>query len=157
MSKKISWIGIFTAISFVLSFIKFPSPLGSIALDSMPGFLLSIINPVYGGITAFLGHIFTSWNSGFYFQFYHILLAISMFAIAFIFGKMYKRNKIIAVITAAILNGAIMPFIVTPILSIKGVFGVMPILSLASFVNILIASIVYTFIKKYKVVKNEEN
>ena len=50
-----------------------------------------------------------------------------------------------------------MPFIVTPILTIKGVFGAIPILLLASFVNILIASIVYTFIRKYKVVKNEEN
>ncbi|MGM0641638.1 MAG: hypothetical protein ACQESN_09485 [Thermotogota bacterium] len=157
MSKKISWIGIFTALSFLLSFVKFPSPFGSIALDSMPGFLLGIINPVYGGITAFLGHVFTSWNSGFYFQFYHILLAFSMFVIAFIFGKLYKKNKIIAIIIATILNGILMPFIVTPILTLKGVFGAIPVLLLASFINVLIASIVYLFIKKYKVVKNEES
>lgn len=157
MSKKISWIGIFTALSFVLSFVKFPSPFGSIALDSMPGFLLAIINPLYGGITAFLGHIFTSWNSGFYFQFYHIALAIAMFFIAYIFGKIYKKSKIIAIITATILNGVLMPFIVIPILKIQGVLGSMPVLILASFVNILIASIVYIFIKKYEVVKNEKN
>lgn len=157
MSKKISWIGIFTALSFVLSFVKFPSPIGSIALDSMPGFLLAIINPVYGGITAFLGHVFTSWNSGFYFQFYHLALAVAMFVIAFIFGKMYKKNRIIAIIIATLLNGVIMPFIVTPILTVEGVFGAMPILSLASFVNILIASLVYIFIKKYEVIKNEKN
>jgi cytosine/uracil/thiamine/allantoin permease len=50
-----------------------------------------------------------------------------------------------------------MPFIVTPILTVEGVFGAMPILSLASFVNILIASLVYIFIKKYEVIKNEKN
>jgi cytosine/uracil/thiamine/allantoin permease len=80
-----------------------------------------------------------------------------MFFIAFIFGKMYKKSKVMAVIIATILNGVIMPFIVMPILTVEGVLGIMPILSLASFVNILIASLIYLFIKKYEVIKNEKD
>ncbi|MDN5342463.1 ECF transporter S component [Oceanotoga sp. DSM 15011] len=153
MSKKISLIGIFTALAFILSFLKFPSPVGSIALDSMPGFLLSIINPLYGGIASLLGHFFTSWNSGFYFQLYHIPLALAMFAITYIFGKLYQKNKIISILIGVILNGIVSPFIVVKIITFKGVLGIMPMLIVASIVNILLAVIIYSMLKKYNIIK----
>lgn len=147
--SKITLVGVFVAFSFILSFVKLPSPFGSVALDSFPGFFLATVSPLLGGVVALLGHFFTSWNSGFPFGIYHIFIAIEMLLITWFFGKLYFKNKITAIIVGVILNGILSPLTVIPLIGTKAVISFIPFLTFASFINIILAFITKLGVQKY--------
>lgn len=156
--KSLIIIIVFTVVSAALSLIKFPSPAGSIALDSSPGFFVAaFFSPILGSIVGFLGHLASASTGGFPYGILHIYIAIEMFIWCFVFGIIIKKinNKIsliVAGIISCLLNGVIGPLIltITPISKLPSnvAISLIPFLLLAAAVNILLATIAFIFITK---------
>src|SRR5665648_13939 len=70
-------LALFSALSVVGSFIKIPSPVGSLAFDSFPGFFVALFfGPAEGALVSGLGHLATAATSGFPLGILHIPIAV---------------------------------------------------------------------------------
>jgi uncharacterized membrane protein len=148
-AKRIALIGIFVSLSLVGSFIKIPSPLGSPALDSAPGYFSSLaFGPVEGFIVAFLGHLITSMTAGFPLGILHVFIGVGMGICAILFRVCYEKwNSVTAVICGVVLNGVVLPLVVIPSFGIALYWGILPSLLIASILNICISAGIYVKIK----------
>jgi riboflavin transporter len=151
-TKQIVLMAMFIALAFVGSFIKIPSPFGTVALDSAPAFIAAmLLGLVPGAIVAFMGHLLTSLNVGFPLTIpIHLLIATEMGLICALVGIIFrKRNLIMALVVALLLNGVAAPasFILIPQFGLP-FFSVMliPIL-VGSAVNLIIVAIVVRTLK----------
>lgn len=151
---KLVYIATLIAISFIGSLIKIQ---GTIALDSMPGFFAALfLGPLPGALVGGIGHLLTSFTSGFPLTVpIHLIVALQMSIVMWIFGIVYKRiNGIIASAIGILLNGIGATVILAPITAWMGlplsgkafVYAMAGPLTLASAVNIILASIVYKMI-----------
>lgn len=153
-TKKLVLIAMFIALSFIGANIKVA---GTIAFDSMPGFLGAIIlGPCAGAIIGVVGHFLTALTTGFPLTLpVHIIIMIDMAITMVLFSLTYKalekRNLIAANIVAAIVgvlfNGPIAVLMVMCVVG-KGILSVLPILSLVSLINIVLALIIYKILPK---------
>ncbi|HBM74821.1 MAG TPA: ECF transporter S component [Clostridiaceae bacterium] len=151
-TRKIVITSLFIAISFIGANIKIA---GTVAFDSMPGFLASLIfGPLYGAIVGAVGHLLTSATSGFPLSVpVHMIIMLDMALTMALFGATYKffyrTNKALAVILSSIIgviiNGPVSVFVIMPIVG-KGVLAMLPILTLAALLNIIIAHVIYVFL-----------
>lgn len=159
-TKRLVLMGMFIALSFVGSYIKIPSPLQSIALDSMPAFLCGlIIGGFEGGLVGFLGHILTSANSGFPLSLpIHLVIGLIMFIAVFLYSYIYRKtNLYLAIVVGVILNGVVSPLVLTlfPQFGWGFFMAITPFLLLASLVNIIIAAFVFSPLKRSLLTKNK--
>ena len=94
-TKSLMLMALFVALSFAGANIRI---FGSIAFDSLPGFLAALMfGPVYGAIIGFLGHLLTALISGFPLSVpLHLVIALSMAITMLGFGGVYRalREKI---------------------------------------------------------------
>lgn len=141
-------LALLTALSVVGSYLKFPSPVGSIALDSLPGYLGAL---VFGGgagaIILTLGHLLSALNSGFVLGPLHLLIALLMGCCSYIFVYFKNKNIYAAVLITSLVNGPVSAAVLIPFLGRAFFYGTAPILSLASFVNILLAVVIFKLLK----------
>lgn len=151
--RKLILTALFISLSFIGANIKI---VGSIAFDSMPGFLGALIlGPVYGAIIGALGHFLTALTSGFYMSLpVHIIIMIGMAITMYAFGWFYKilKSKSLVAISissliAVLINGPITILMIIPIMG-KGILAMLPILSLVAFLNVLIAHICYKILPR---------
>ncbi|MFZ4745862.1 MAG: ECF transporter S component [Sphingomonas sp.] len=140
-------IGIFTALSVVGGLVKL-TPLGSIALDSAPGyFVAAFYSPALGAFVALFGHIGSAATGGMPLGGLHALIAPAMFLISGLFGIIARRGPsisylIVAGVVAVILNGVILPLALIPFgLPRSAAISLIPLLVTVSAVNILLASV----------------
>lgn len=150
--RKLILMALFIAISFIGANIKIA---GSVAFDSMPGFLGALmLGPIYGAVIGAIGHFLTAATSGFPLSLpVHLLIMVDMVLTMYVFGVLYKifskKNKRlgIAISGAAgvIINGPVSVLICMPLVG-KGILAMLPILCLAAFLNVLIADLVYKFL-----------
>ncbi len=159
--RKLVLVALFIALSFIGASIKI---FGTIAFDSLPAFLGALLlGPVYGAIIGFLGHLFTALLSGFpYGIVVHSVIAISMAITMIGFSCTYKflKNKVslpmnfvITAIVGAILNGPVAlalsyPFLV-PLMGGAGTIALLPVLTIAGVVNIIISMVLFSVFKRY--------
>lgn len=151
-TKKLVLMAMFIALSFIGSYIKFPSPLGSIALDSMAGYLAGLIfGGSLGGVVGFLGHILTSANAGFPLSLpVHLIVAIMMFISIYLYGLTYKKtNVFVAAFIGILLNGVVSPLalLLFPQFGWPFFLGITPFLLAASALNVILSIVVYIPIK----------
>ena len=162
-AKSVALIGLLIGISFAGSHIKL---FGTIAFDSLPAFLAALmLGPAAGAAVGFLGHIFTALLSGFPLSVYiHIVVALSMSATMAVFGAVHRvlEGKIPLKLTDAVsaLAGVIFNGPVSLALSMGamaalfgreaavGLIALLPILILASAVNIFLALAVFRAVGK---------
>ncbi|MEM3382431.1 MAG: ECF transporter S component [Nitrososphaerales archaeon] len=149
--KRMARMAIFIALSAVGSFIKIPSPTGTVALDSLPGYF-SVLAWGYleGSIVISLGHILTAATVGFPLGIpLHILIAIMMILWAVIFKwTSDKIHWIVGILAATFFNGVVAPAAFIPLFG-EGFFYAMIIpLVVASFVNVAIAAVANQIVKK---------
>lgn len=163
--RNLSLAGLFIAISFIGANIKLA---GSVAFDSMAGFLGSLIlGPAYGALIGALGHFLTAATSGFLMSIpVHMIImigmAFTMYAYGALYDKISKRSltqaNIIAGLAAIIINGPLSLLMVMPLVG-TGVIAMLPLICLATLLNLVIAQFVYKFlpesIKLWKSVKSE--
>ncbi len=135
-------VGLLTSLAAVGSFLKIPSPLGSIALDSAPGYFASLISLKEGALVAALGHLFSAYTGGFPLGALHGVIAIYMSFCAVVFGRLSRVHVLIAILVATFLNGVVGSFLVYPIGGLPMVLAIMPFLTLASAVNVVVAALV---------------
>lgn len=147
--RKLVLMALFIAISFIGANIKIA---GSIAFDSMPGFLGTLIlGPVDGAVIGAIGHLITAATSGFPLTLpVHLLIMVDMALTMLVFGVLYKafskKNKLLATVISGIagiiINGPVSTFMVIPLVG-KGILVMLPILCLAAFLNVLLADLIY--------------
>ncbi len=158
------WIGhvltvaVFGAASVALGLIKIPSPVGSIALDSLPGyFTAAYFNPLVGGIVGALGHLGSAATAGFPLGGMHIVVAVQMFFWCGVFGLIIKVvNRPVALIFASLaaiaLNGIASPLLLVPFGLPSGTAKMlMPFLLFASAANVVVAAIAIKALSSAKV------
>lgn len=151
-TRYIIRIALFGALGVLGGFLKVPGPVGSIALDSWPGyFTAAYFSPWLGGTVGFIGHLGSAWTGGFPLSYLHFVVAILMFFWCFLFGyvvRMIDRwwSLILASLIAIGLNGIASPFLLVPFgWPREYAIGAMVVLLVASTLNVLVASIV-TFV-----------
>lgn len=141
-------IALLTSLSVIGSYLKFPGPVGSIALDSLPGFLGAIlIGAKGGGLILFLGHLLSALNSGFPLGFIHLLIAFIMGGCGFAFSYLLQKNLYFAVLITTFLNGVAASAVLIPVFGVSFFYLTAPVLTTASFVNIVLALIIAKLIK----------
>lgn len=141
-------LALLTALSVVGSYLKFPSPVGSIALDSLPGYLGALVfGGEAGALILALGHLLSALNSGFVLGPLHLLIALMMGGCGYIFIYLKKKNIYLAVLLTTLINGIASAAVLIPFLGRAFFYGTAPLLSLAAFVNILLAVIIFRLIK----------
>lgn len=162
MSTKSFWsnwfylAAVFTAASTLGGFIKIPSPVGSIALDSAPGYFLACyVHPLLGGIVGAIGHLASAASAGFPLGFVHVWVSLQMFFWCFAFGSItFLINRLWAYIPAALiailLNGVVGPLMLAylDIVPMSLAKAIIPILLVASAVNVFIAILASSFLAK---------
>lgn len=152
---KLVYIATLVAISFIGSLIKIQ---GTIALDSMAGFFTALfLGPISGALVGSMGHLLTAITSGFPLTLpIHLIITLQMAVFVYIFGRIYERtNEVVASIVAIILNGIVAVIMLAPVtiwmgLPLSGkafIYAMVGPLTLASAVNIILASVIYKIIK----------
>lgn len=143
-TKKLVVTALLIAMSAVGGLIKIPSPTGTVAFDSLPGYLAAALLGGWGGaaVGAF-GHMLSAWTVAFPFGLpLHLFVAAQMAVCVTVFGCLFrKEQKVLAVIVAILLNGVVAPAMLIPILGM-GFFAAMVVpLSVGSAVNIVLAAL----------------
>jgi uncharacterized membrane protein len=141
--KMVSWLAMLTALSAVGAMIKIPAIVGSVALDVFPALLAAaLFGGVAGAIVGAFGHLISAMLGGFPLGPMHVLIAVEMAAIVWIFGILYKNNKKVIASSLFILGNSFvapLPFI---FLMNKGFYlAIVPSLLIGSILNTGIAMV----------------
>ncbi|EGW41647.1 ECF transporter S component [Desulfosporosinus sp. OT] len=148
--KRLSIMAIFIALSAVGALIKIPSPVGTIGMDSAPGFFsaLAFGGPT-GAIVIAFGHLLTSAVVGFPMTIpVHLYIAFQMALWALCYRWVNEKLGLIpAIIVGIILNGVVSSFAMYPLMGMGGVIGLMPFLVIGAALNVIISAIAYKAIK----------
>ncbi|HHX26237.1 MAG TPA: alpha-ribazole transporter [Firmicutes bacterium] len=148
--RRVARIAIFIALAGVGALIKIPSPIGTIGLDSAPGYFSALaFQPVTeGSIVAAIGHLLSAGVVGFPLGIpLHLFIAVQMAAYAAIYGWSARKIGIIpAIIIASLLNGILASFTVLPVGGMGLVMSLIVPLTITSAVNIVIAAIAHKIV-----------
>lgn len=139
-SRKISFFAMFVALSVVGGLIKIPAPVASVALDSCPALVAAgLLGPAAGALVAGFGHLAAAGTGGFPLGPLHILVALEMMGIVWLFGKLYERRKRgQAIAVFSFLNGVAAPAAFIPFFGVAFYMGtVVPLVMAASFNGLL--------------------
>ncbi|ODA42992.1 ECF transporter S component [Desulfosporosinus sp. BG] len=148
--KRLSIMAIFIALSAVGALIKIPSPVGTIGMDSAPGFFSAL---AFGGLTGAIviafGHLLTSAVVGFPMTIpVHLYIAFQMALWALCYRWVNEKLGLIpAIIVGIILNGVVSSLAMYPLMGMGGVIGLMPFLVIGAALNVIISAIAYKAIK----------
>lgn len=149
--RRVARLAIVIALSAVGSFIKIPSPTGTVALDSAPGFFAAVaFGPIDGAIVGGVGHLFTAATTGFPMGLpLHLFVAVQQSAWAILFWLLARKvNLWLGVIGAIICNGVIAPAMFIPIGGVGLFLSLLLPLTVGSAVNVIISAIAYKIVKK---------
>lgn len=151
-TRRIAIMAIFIALSYVGSLIKIPSPVGTIGLDSAPGFFSALAFGAWeGSLIIAIGHLLTAAVVGFPLTIpMHLFIALQMALWALVFRWVnHKFGLIPAMVVAIILNGVVSSFLsMFPVGGIGAVLGLMPFLIIGSVINVVISGLAYKALKK---------
>ena len=148
--RRIAIMAVFLALSAVGALIKIPSPLGTVALDSAPGFFSALaFGSIEGCLVIAIGHLLTSAVVGFPLGIpMHLVIAIEMAVFALIYRLVNKKIGLIpAVIITSLLNGVVAALSVFPMGGMGAVLGLMPFLLLGSVLNVAVSALAYKALK----------
>jgi hypothetical protein len=149
--RRIARMAIFIALSAVGALIKIPSPTGTVAMDSVPGYFSVLAwGYVEGAIVISLGHIFTAATVGFPLGIpMHLLIAISMIVwAAMLRWFTFKIHPIAGILAGTFGNGVLGAALDIPIGGMGLFYALLPFLVVASFIDITIAAIAYQIVRK---------
>ena len=142
-AKRISFLALFIALSVVGGMLKIPSPVGSIAFDSFAGLLAAVwLGKNSGAIVGGIGHLMSALLGGFILGPFHIMIAIGMAIIIWIYGNLYGSFKpVIPNVFFIIANGFILPLPFIFIMGFPFFLSILPSLVIATFINLILASL----------------
>ncbi len=152
-------MALLVALSVVGSFIKIPSPTGTVALDALPGYLGALLlGGIPGAIVAFIGHLATAATTGFAMTLpIHLLVAIQMAVTMLVYGFLAKKTRLpIAMAAAILINGVGSPacFILIPNMGVPFFTAMVLPLTIGSAINVILSGLVYFPLQHAKVLRN---
>jgi hypothetical protein len=141
--KKISLLALMIALSAVGASIKIPAIVDSVALDALPALLAAALLGVRAGaITGALGHLLSALIGGFPLGPMHLLIAVEMALLVWIFGVLYNRNKkIVAGLVFVAGNAFVAPIPFIFLMNIGFYTAIVPSLVIGSAINTILALI----------------
>lgn len=158
-ARRVARMATFIALSVVGAFIKIPSPTGTVAMDSCPGYFSALAwGYAEGGIVIALGHIATAASVGFPLGVLHILIAMLMIVAAALFrlGRAIAPSRwgldiVMPVLLGGTFNG-LMALLLAPLLGWGLAVAVTPSLLVASYINTIVASVTFSTVKKARLI-----
>lgn len=147
-TKEMTLIALMIALSILGANIKL---LGSIALDSFPAFISTIIlGPGVGMMVAFFGHMVSAMLSGFPSTLpIHLMIGTMMMLCVFVYGFIRKKysqypvlSKVVSIAAAFIINVPLDLLLLYPFLK-EVVFVLFVPLTIATFANLFLTEVVY--------------
>lgn len=153
--KRVAYMAIFIALSAVGAMIKIPSPVGTIGLDSAPGYFCALAFGYVEGMSVILiGHLLTSGIVGFPLGLpLHIFIAVQMGVWALVFRWVTGKFGLIpGAVTAILLNGIVSSFTMIFVGGMGAVLGVMPFLIAGSLINVAVAAVAYKGVRAGKLI-----
>lgn len=147
-TKRMVLLALLVALSAVGAYIIIPSPIGTVAFDSAPGyFSCLLLGGSAGGFVLFLGHLVSALKIGFPLGMLHLLIAGLMAVCGVIYSYTYKKaGLVISTIVAIILNGVVVTALLIPFLGSAFFFAMVGPLLLGSAANILMSGILFKLI-----------
>lgn len=92
--RKLTLTALFAALCVIGGYIKIPSGIGSLALDTVPALLAaSFLPPVFVGFASMTGHLASAMYAGFPLGPLHVVIAIEMFIILYVFSRMHRAGR----------------------------------------------------------------
>lgn len=148
--KTMTVTALFAALCAVGGFIKIPSGVGSLALDTVPALLAaSFLPPVFVGFASMAGHLASAMYAGFPLGPFHLLIAIEMLIILYVFARLHKAGRhswkwIFFVVANGLLAPLPFYFLVSPAFFV----GAVPAILLATVLNAVVAAVVMPVLSK---------
>lgn len=154
--KNVAVLSVFTVASALLGILKFPSPVGSIALDSAPAyFVAGFFGWPLGGIVGVFGHLASALTAGFPLGWLHGVIAGQMFVCCGLFGFITRSiDRTWALVPAGaaaiLLNGVAAPWSLgaAGFLPQAVANGLIAILVLSSLANVSSAAVSIALLAK---------
>ncbi|MFB3889763.1 MAG: ECF transporter S component [Candidatus Bathyarchaeia archaeon] len=160
-TTSVTWrtarIAVLTALSAAGSLLKIPSPVGSLAFDSTPGFFAALLfGPAEGAVVSGLGHLATAAVSGFPLGALHVPIAFGMALAGAAIGLLNKLSRrwgffpalAIGVTVNTVLVFPLVPFLAEDI-SVGWIIAVSytPFLLVAAALNAVVAGFAYVAVR----------
>ncbi|MBG9693588.1 ECF transporter S component [Lysinibacillus sphaericus] len=147
-----TWIltAMVAAICAVGAAIKVPAFISTAALDSAPAFLgVVFLSPLLAGIAGFIGHFISALTAGFPLGPLHVIIAVEMFIVVWIFGIMHKKGMHFwKWPVALVLNGIVAPLPFYFIISPAFFWGALGSIFIATAINLIIVAVVMPILSK---------
>lgn len=147
-----TWIltAMVAAICAVGAAIKVPAFISTAALDSAPAFLgVVFLSPLLAGIAGFIGHFISALTAGFPLGPLHVIIAVEMFIVVWIFGIMHKKGMHFwKWPVALVLNGIVAPLPFYFINSPAFFWGALGSIFIATAINLIIVAVVMPILSK---------
>lgn len=149
--RRLVLLGLFIALSLVGANIKL---MGSIALDAFPAFLATLLLGAGPGMmVAFIGHLMSAFLAGFPLTLpLHLMIATMMMVTMGVYGSIRKRRQpslgylLWTDGLALVFNSGVAVLPLIPFLGWPTIAALLPALSLASLVNILLSELVFQWL-----------
>ncbi len=148
--KQIAYMSVFIALSAVGAMIKIPSPVGTIGLDSGPGYFCGLaFGYVQGSCVIFIGHLLTAGLIGFPLGIpLHLFIGLQLAVWVLLFRWVSRRIGMIAgAVVAILMNGVVSAFTMFFVGGMGAVLSTMPFLLVGSLINIAIAVLSYKTVR----------
>ena len=150
--KLMKWIltAMVAAICAVGGAIKVPAFISTAALDSAPAFLgVVFLSPLLAGVAGLIGHFISALTAGFPLGPLHVIIAIEMFIVVWIFGVMHKKGMHVwKWLVALVLNGIVAPLPFYFIISPAFFWGALASIFIATSINLMIVAVVMPILSK---------
>ncbi|MGR6905272.1 ECF transporter S component [Lysinibacillus sp. BSL11] len=148
--RKLVLTAMVAAICAVGAMIKVPTFISTAALDSAPAFLgVVFLSPILAGIAGLIGHFITALTSGFPLGPLHIIIAVEMLSVVWVFGVMHKKGMHFwKWPVALVLNGIVAPLPFYFIISPAFFWGALGSILMATVINLIIVAVVMPILSK---------
>lgn len=150
--KLMKWIltAMVAAICAVGAAIKVPAFISTAALDSAPAFLgVVFLSPLLAGVAGLIGHFISALTAGFPLGPLHVIIAIEMFIVVWIFGVMHKKGMHVwKWPVALVLNGIVAPLPFYFIISPAFFWGALASIFIATAINLVIVAVAMPILSK---------
>lgn len=150
-AKKISLFGIFLALAVVGASIKIPAVIASVALDMVPALIGAVVlGGRAGGCIAFFGHLLSALIGGMPLGPFHVLIAVEMAVLVWVFGYFYQKGKRVLGGVLFVVGNTFLASL--PFLFIIGTgfyVGMIPSLCIGSLLNTILAILLAPSLSTY--------
>lgn len=147
-TQHMALAAVFISLSAIGGMVKIPLGIASIALDAMPALIAALfLAAPLAGFVAAAGHLLSALFGGMPLGPFHLLIALEMFAVVWLFAKLHNKGKTWLKWGAFIIGNGVLaavPFYF--LLSPAFFYASVPGLLLAASINAAAAALVAPFV-----------